>query len=320
MTELLDPLGRGALALVIAAIAWWLSAWPLALGYRLLRRPFRQMPPAQRSTALSLYALLPLVAAALTAAILFTPALGGWLVLPHCHDGLGCSAHAPVTGRQALTPPLLIMALLIGALAALRYHQLASNSRTRLAKLSVLAQSVPDAGYARIECDVPFAVTAGLWHPRIYLSSGLERELDAEGLTAVLAHERAHARRRDPLRLALLMSVAPNALTSSGAPLIFDLQSAAEQCCDAEAARVVGDHLAVADALLHVQRAMRPGGATVAGDLPERITTLIDAPPPRPLLHPTLLFASLAAVGLIALFGVNAAHHGSELVLTLLAR
>jgi len=320
MTELVDPLGWGALALVIAAIAWWLSAWPLALGYRLLRRPLGRLPADARSTLLQLYGLLPLAVATLMAALLFTPALGGWLVSPHCHDGLGCAAHPPVTHGTLPTLALLMMALVIGALAALRHHQLATASRTRLAKLAVLGQPLPDAGYARIECDVPFAVTAGLWHPQIYLSTGLERQLDAKSLAAVVAHERAHARRRDTLRLALLMSVAPAALAGQGAPLTTDLQSAAEQCCDAEAARVVGDHLTVADALLHVQRAARPGGTAGSGDLPERITALVEVPLPRPLLHPLLLFTSIAAVGLMALFGVNAAHHGSELVLTLLAR
>jgi len=47
----------------------------------------------------------------------------------------------------------------------------------------------------------PFAVTYGLVRPRILVSTGLAAALTAEGIAAVLAHERHHVRYRDPLRL-----------------------------------------------------------------------------------------------------------------------
>src|SRR6202042_615319 len=48
----------------------------------------------------------------------------------------------------------------------------------------------------------PRAFCAGLLSPRIYVSTGALALLDDAALSAVLAHERHHARRRDPLRLA----------------------------------------------------------------------------------------------------------------------
>ncbi len=48
------------------------------------------------------------------------------------------------------------------------------------------------------------AFTAGLWAPRIYLSSALATVLSPDELAAVIAHEDAHRRRRDPLRLSAL--------------------------------------------------------------------------------------------------------------------
>lgn len=48
----------------------------------------------------------------------------------------------------------------------------------------------------------PLAFCAGLWRPRVYVSSGAVELLDDAALQAVLAHERHHQRRRDPLRLA----------------------------------------------------------------------------------------------------------------------
>jgi Zn-dependent protease with chaperone function len=48
----------------------------------------------------------------------------------------------------------------------------------------------------------PQAFCAGLLHPRVYFSTGALELLDAPALAAVLAHERHHAGRRDPLRVA----------------------------------------------------------------------------------------------------------------------
>ena len=48
------------------------------------------------------------------------------------------------------------------------------------------------------------AFTAGVWSPRIYLSSDLAKTLTTEELAAVITHEEAHRVRRDPLRLSAL--------------------------------------------------------------------------------------------------------------------
>lgn len=50
--------------------------------------------------------------------------------------------------------------------------------------------------------DLPQAFCAGLLKPRVYVSTGAMATLDEAALQAVLRHERHHARRRDPLRLA----------------------------------------------------------------------------------------------------------------------
>lgn len=52
------------------------------------------------------------------------------------------------------------------------------------------------------------AFTAGWLRPRIFVARELVDCLTSEELTAVLAHEGAHARRRDPLRLSLLRFLA----------------------------------------------------------------------------------------------------------------
>ena len=52
------------------------------------------------------------------------------------------------------------------------------------------------------------AFTTGWWRPLIYVSGSLADSLDDAQLASVLAHERAHLVRRDPLRLSLLRFLA----------------------------------------------------------------------------------------------------------------
>ena len=53
----------------------------------------------------------------------------------------------------------------------------------------------------------PHAFTIGFLRPRIVVSTGLIELLDERELRSVLAHERHHARRRDPLRRALVKAI-----------------------------------------------------------------------------------------------------------------
>lgn len=53
----------------------------------------------------------------------------------------------------------------------------------------------------------PHAFTLGFIQPRVVISDGLIELLDERELLCVLAHERHHARRRDPLRRALVKAI-----------------------------------------------------------------------------------------------------------------
>ena len=62
-----------------------------------------------------------------------------------------------------------------------------------------------DADLLRVAVGLPTpAFTVGWHRPKIYVDRGLGNALRPEELAAVLAHEAAHVRRRDPLRLSLL--------------------------------------------------------------------------------------------------------------------
>ena len=49
----------------------------------------------------------------------------------------------------------------------------------------------------------PYALTAGFWRPAIFLSTGMTALLEGDELEAVLRHELAHVRCRDPLKVLL---------------------------------------------------------------------------------------------------------------------
>jgi beta-lactamase regulating signal transducer with metallopeptidase domain len=151
----------------------------------------------------------------------------------------------------------------------------------------------------------PRAFCAGLWRPQVYLSTGAVAILDDDALSAVLAHERHHANRRDPLRLAAGRVLA-RALFFL--PELNDLvrrqQALAELSADESAVNAAPTHRsALARAMLSFSD--DPASAGSAGIDPARVDFLLgDTPSWR---FPTLLvlaagsvLALLIAVGILA--------------------
>jgi Zn-dependent protease with chaperone function len=135
----------------------------------------------------------------------------------------------------------------------------------------------------------PLCFTLGWLQPRVYVADSLEEQLPAAELAAILAHERAHARRRDNL-LGGFLNTFYTLLPIPGAHLLVrDWRRAAERACDADAASAVGSRLVVAQALVraaallvHTPRTL-PGAARFTGDedLEGRIAALLDPPAPE---------------------------------------
>jgi hypothetical protein len=100
-----------------------------------------------------------------------------------------------------------------------------------------------------VVCDpVPRAFCVGLLRPKVYLTSGAIAALDAAERDAVIAHERAHARRRDPLRLLLTRATADALFFCPGARQLAERTSdLAELDADASA-----DQRALASAMLRL--------------------------------------------------------------------
>lgn len=107
------------------------------------------------------------------------------------------------------------------------------------------------------------AFTAGWWRPRIYLTRSLRESLGRGELAAVLAHEYAHVRRRDPARLSFLRFLGSAlfwipALRRLAADVADDAEIAADD------AAVRGEPLVLASAILQLAAWRVPASASAA--------------------------------------------------------
>jgi hypothetical protein len=150
------------------------------------------------------------------------------------------------------------------------------------------------AGALVLEDPRPRAFCAGLLRPQVYVSRGAVAILDDAALSVVLAHERHHARRRDPLRLAVgRICVRALFFLPPLADLVERQQSLAELSAD-ESAVAAGpaNRSALARAMLSFSDTA--AGGESGGIDPTRIDYLLGAPPPW--RFPVLLCFAVASV------------------------
>jgi len=173
---------------------------------------------------------------------------------------------------------------------------------------------------ARMLCIVPGlpvpAFTVGWLRPRIYLASSLAEVLPHAELAAVIAHENAHARRRDPLRWSLFRFLACSLFWIPALRrLASDLDDEAEVLADDAAAE--RDPLALASAILTL--AKWPGVALrhdAVGfhryDLIARRVQRLAGEPARPRSHVTRRSLASAALALTLVWMSGAAVTSAE--------
>jgi len=108
---------------------------------------------------------------------------------------MGC--HGEMLGIEAGFYGCIISgALLLYAWGCL--FKLAYQSDRTLAKLSNYPQAEIGTTTAKIiELDLPYSAQIGFWRSQLVVSRGLLQTLDQEHLSAVIAHEQAHADYRD---------------------------------------------------------------------------------------------------------------------------
>lgn len=137
---------------------------------------------------------------------------------------------------------------------------------------------------------------------------------------AVLAHERVHIRRFDPLRHLLALQACTFHLPGIAAHLQRRLQQAQELAADADAAQALGDATYIAEALVRCARFHHdhdsPRLAFGGGDIEECVRTLLAGR--RTLDQPRPWLVSLPACMAVyaAVRYAEPAHHLIETLLT----
>jgi Zn-dependent protease with chaperone function len=191
------------------------------------------------------------------------------------------------------------------ALSAIAREVLAARRLAR--RLAALDPSLRD-GFWVIDDKHPEAFCAGLLRPRVYLTSGTVEVMDGPGLEAVVLHERHHASRRDPLRLAAGRVIARSLFFLPGLRDLRDGQQLlAELGADERAVgAAAGDRSALAQAMLSFSDAS--DAASSAGIDPARIDALLGESPQW--RFPTLM--CLAATAFLAVIVTVAILVGRE--------
>jgi beta-lactamase regulating signal transducer with metallopeptidase domain len=152
----------------------------------------------------------------------------------------------------------------------------------------------------------PLTAVIGVWHPRIITAESVRSTCSQDEFRQVIAHETAHIRARDNLKLLLLVA-APDALawTALGATLRDHWRIAAEREADR---RATGDdpekRLALASALIKVSRLVNcgdrtrlaPSMAVAVDDVAGRVRLLLK---PAALDRPARILHALAFCALL---------------------
>jgi len=320
----------GTLALAsLAGIAFALAtSLALELVWPGLRRGLDRRHPAARARMAWAVATAPGVAPVVLVGLCFAPGVLGWLGLhaDHCVHHAGhphlCLVHA--TAR--LTPELALV--LVGALAllaAVAWSPLRRVARARRALADLRAGSARALapGVRCVESQRPFSLTAGLGRGEIFVSSALVEALGPEALEVVIAHERAHGRRRDGLRRLAAQALSWPLRPTLRREVLAELAVATERACDEAAARGVGDRVRVAEVIVIVERLLAAWPSSPAPDtlafggsaVPTRVRALLSAPAPGAGRAGPGALAVLVVVGFVL---PDPLHHATEHLLGLL--
>ncbi len=315
-------------ALVAAVSFGALAATVIALAYPYTRVWIERLSGERRSTIVLGILAAPLVGGLVLSFLALLPGVTGlvWPALDHCtrHDDLHfhlCLVHAP--GLNSFGPSVaLIFAALLPA--GIRFGDTAVRLRRARRVVGALHKSAPIGraeSHSVVESDLPLALTAGLLSPRIFVTSALIRDLDSTSTAAMLAHEAAHVRRRDPLRKLVGDLLSALHLPGVRRMLLDDLSLACEESCDESAAQEIGDRADVAAALVALGRLIEraPKRPTLVGagfgdaNIGTRVRSLLAPPKIDPPMPPRTV--GIAVITLVATGLAVPLHHITETLL-----
>jgi hypothetical protein len=223
----------------------------------------------------------------------------------HAHHAHLCWEHGPSTLHAvALFGGLWWAALVISA--AQWMYDAVRSAQLALA-LESIGAPVPgrDLGVVRVPTSTPLCHAVGLLRPRVLISDRVWDALPDDERGAVIAHELAHLRRRDPAAASGLALLSLAAWPGAAQRWRDRWRAAAEEAADADGADAT-DPTTLAAALVRVARlhlADAPGLAATPHALDARVARLLDGPAPAARSRLVQHMAVVAAVAVALALG-----------------
>ncbi len=300
----------------------------------LVSRPWLRAagPRAERRAAAYAILLPPLLSLALVTVLAGYSVVGPWMGLEdHCPQHLHhlhlCLFHGANWASEGWA--VATVALLAFLVATRIVHHVITLWRARagLKRIARVSRrlSSPAGEILLAPASTPFCFVAGLFKPRIFVSSAAWERLDDEERRAMLAHEMAHAEQGDLWRGSALRMSALFGAPWISSQVVAVWNAATERLCDHRAAIAVGEPEFVARALVSLSRTngLVPRSATACfvpnrNDVIERVEAVLAArgdgrlAAQRMAIAAAILTASVL-VGTTALAGPI--HHALESLL-----
>lgn len=213
-----------------------------------------------------------------------------------------------VIGVGAISAAIILFTV-VRFVVLLLSHAVASRRQVRNLRqpgTRTIVHQLLNARFFLVEAVEPIAVTIGMWRPQIYISTGLLRRLTASEVAAVLAHEQAHQRARDPLMTAVMDAVAKTfRWLPRATALIAAAYSLRELAADAYATNNYRTTRALSSAFLKLNDAMPMAQGNAFSPNRDRIEKLLDhnwSPRPRwwnwaTVVAVALIFTAMLSIG-----------------------
>jgi hypothetical protein len=235
------------LPLLALILLWVVLGWLFARLYPWMRLLIHTLRPDLRSIFQLVYSLLPLMIAATTAILVFTPFLGGIYLSSHCHD-LICDPHVPVlyagsVGGKLITIVLFGIVFITAMLVVLTTWK---NHRSVSALCRLSRSNIHDS-FSVLETADIFACSIGNIKPTVLISRGILDRASPDHLRVIVGHELAHGYRLDNLRRFLASTMTIVWPQQQRNQLLGDMEISSEQCCDRDVSRMTGDQSFVAE-------------------------------------------------------------------------
>lgn len=249
-----------------------------------------------------------------------------WRLLETWHVGTGAAHSVTVLGVRVSYPAanlgaIVVLLLAAGGLVVLAVaggavaRELAAGRRLRRLLAARVCGALPGGELVLAE-PRPWAFCTGLVRPRVYVTSGALGALDADAVVVVLAHERHHARRYDPLRLATARVLSRALFFVPGLDGVLRRAGLLSEL-GADESAVAFDPVASRPALA---RAILGFGGGVE---PERVDRLLGVPvlgAGFPLLLSAVALGTIALLAAVALLAGRVASASATLALPVISR